>query len=99
MDTATKKIYTYEKDFNEFVRAINAKEACLIDEEMFYYWLEVLPPIYMNKKQLVDVDGVKYVKDCSFGFAEGREYIIDFWHTGDKGVYACKRSDRLSLGY
>ena len=93
METTKKKIYTYEKDFNEFVKAIE-KEACAIDEEMFYYWLEVLPPVYMYKKQTVEIDGVKYVKDCIFGFAEGRDYVIDFW--GGKEVYFCKRSNRLN---
>ena len=95
MNTLEKKIYTYEKNLNDFTKAINSNEVCMIDEEMFYYWLEVLPPIYMDKVVDVEIDGIKYQKRCSFGFAEGWENIIDFWANG-QGLYWAKKSNRLN---
>ena len=92
--TAESKIYTYEKDFKELVEKWEKREVIQIDEEMFYYWLGVLPPVYMNKRQVIEIDGVKLSKLCSFGFAEGREYVVDFWQA--EGAYFCKMSDRLN---
>src|SRR3990167_9680264 len=34
-------VYTYEHDLEEYVAAIHAGKLCQIDEEMFYYFLEV----------------------------------------------------------
>ncbi len=94
MTTQIKKIYTYQHDFQEFIQALDSKEPLALDSEMFDYFLEVLPPIYMNKKQLIEIDGAKIIKNCSFGFAEGRDYVIDFWR--DSEIYFCKRSNRLN---
>lgn len=98
----TEKIYSYDnhtlEEWQEFIRGMNNSELLRIDESMFYYWLEVLPPVYMYQKQLVEIDGVKYVKNCIFGFAEGAETVIDFWKSGE-GVYFCKRSDRFNWGF
>lgn len=98
----TEKIFTYENDFQAFNAAMDAGQLCRVDEEMFYYWLEVLPPIYMNKEQIIEIDGAKFKKMCSFGFAEGRDYIIDFWRNKDADGKTCaffaKRSTRLNRG-
>lgn len=93
MDTLT-KIYTYENDFKEYVEAVNAGLVCRIDENIFDYFLEVLPPVYMDKIKDVEIDGVKYPKRCSFGFAEGWEAVIDFWRAD--GAYYAKKSKRLN---
>src|SRR3990167_9906126 len=77
------KTLTYENDFTEFNAEIDAGHVCKIDEEMFYYWLEVLPPVYMGQKRLIDIDGKMTEKNCSFGFAEGGP-VIDFWEEGEE---------------
>lgn len=81
------KIYTYEKDFKEFAGEYHSGRTIEIDEEMFFYWLEVLPPKFMNK--IKEIDGVR--RYVSFGFAEGREPIVYFWR--ENGRFFCKRSD------
>lgn len=97
------KIYTYENDFSQFVKDNDGSKVLRIDEEMYYYWLEVLPPVYMDQVQPVEIDGAIYQKRCSFGFAEGRETIVDFWRNGKtpegEEVFFCKRSNRLNRGY
>jgi hypothetical protein len=98
------KIYTYENDFAAFVKDNDGSRVLRIDDELYYYWLEVLPPVYMGRVVPVVVDGVTYQKRCSFGFAEGREYITDFWSAGKdpatgEGVYFAKKSTRLNRGY
>ena len=98
----TIKIYKYDdctpEEWKEFVALLDSDQAITIDESMFYYWLEVLPPVYMNKEQDININGAILKKNCSFGFAEGREYIVDFWG-GNEGIYFCKRSNRLNRGY
>ena len=96
MLTETKpKLYTYENDFKKYCEARDQSEVCLCDNELSMYWLEVLPPIYMNEIQKVSIDGVVFDRKCSFGFAEGRETIVDFWPAGN-GNYWSKRSNRLN---
>ena len=95
-----RKIYTKENDWKEFIAALDRGDICQIDEEIFYYFLEVLPPQYMDRIQ--DVAGVG-MKRCTFGFAEGAEYVTDFWRVvkASNGVAAdcefyCKRSNRMA---
>jgi len=96
------KVYSYDdqtpESWKEFIRLLDNCEIVQIDESMFYYWLEVLPPVYMHKDQLID--GVS--RFCSFGFCEGSDYVIDFWHTktatGEHLRY-CKKSNRYHRGY
>ena len=73
------KLYTYEADFEQYVEDIQERKPLLIDEDMFYYWLEVLPPVYMFQMKTVQIDGVGHEKFCSFGFAEGFDCVIDFY--------------------
>ena len=84
------RTFTYENDFKDFVDEKASGRTFQIDEEMFYYWLETLPPIYMSKEQ--EIDGKKV--NCSFGFAEGTEFITDFWR--EKGNFYGKTSNRLN---
>ena len=96
-----RRIYAYGdgqgENWKEFIKAMNAGELCEIDEEMFYYWLEVLPPVYMGQVVKVEIDGVVYDKKCSFGFAEGADYITDFWTSG--GAWFCKQSKRMNRAW
>jgi len=84
----TEKVYTYKNDWTPFIEARESGATLAIDEEMFYYWLEVLPPVYMNKD--VNINGA--VRRCDFGFAEGCEPITDFWRTKVDGVelFCCR---------
>ena len=98
------KIYTYENDFAQFVKDNDGSRVLRIDEEMYYYWLEVLPPVYMGEVVPVVIDGVTYNRRCTFGFAEGREPITDFWVSGREPktgeiVRFCKKSTRIAKGW
>ena len=89
-----RKIYTYADDFKEYIAASDRGEICQIDEEMFYYFLEVLPPQYMNRDREIDGHGIIR---CSFGFAEGAGHIIDFWRGRVlNGGFYSKRSNRMA---
>lgn len=74
--TESAKVYTYENDFAEFVRERSTGKRLEIDEEMFYYWLEVLPPAFMQRETTL-ADGTR--RWVSFGFAEGPERVTAFW--------------------
>lgn len=65
-----------DKDRGAFLRALDSYKPFEIDEETFDYFLEVLPPVYMNKNVKLP-DGTSVVAD--FGFAEGSEEVTAFY--------------------
>ena len=74
-------MYTYQESFAEFIEARTKGVRCEIDEEMYDYFLEVLPPCFMSRT-VVLCDGS--VVRADFGFAEGVEILTAFWRKGDK---------------
>lgn len=86
-------IYRYE-DWHgggPFVEAMRSGTPVRIDEEVYWYWLEALPPIYMGREATLP-DGRKV--RAAFGFAEGREHVVAFWKEG--GGYWCCRTDEMN---
>lgn len=67
---------TYTKDnWNEMIKAMHSGETIEINEDVYEYFLEVLPPVYMNKKKVID----GLTRTVNFGMCEGMEKIVDFW--------------------
>lgn len=95
---------TYDKDFAEFVQRSAAGERLEIDEEMFGYWLDVLPPVYMARTvelPLQPGDAAPVRVRASFGFAEGAESITAFWTTrrpGETTRYFAQRTAEKHRG-
>lgn len=83
--------YTME-NWKETVEAINSGEMVEVNEEVYWYFLEVLPPVFMNKK-FKFIDG--QIVRASFGFAEGAESIKVFWKEG--GKYFCRQSTLINI--
>jgi uncharacterized protein YlaI len=84
-----------------FIAAMHTGHEVEIDEEMFYYWLEVLPPIFMGRKLKYTPanSDTEIERVCSFGFAEGAEPITVFWSTGEveSGYrYFCQRTKTMN---
>ncbi len=69
-------------DIKEFCALRDAGSIVEIDEEMYYYFLEVLPPAWMNKTVTMPDGRTQYT---SFGFAEGWEKVTAFWSTKTNG--------------
>ena len=65
------RIYTKAHDWSEFIAKMHSGDALEVDSEIFYYFLEVLPPVFMGRT----IRGQRY----SFGMAEGEETIVGFW--------------------
>jgi len=95
MEAKTSNLLTYESDFSEFIAIRDRHEVAEIDQEMFYYWLEVLPPTGGNVKQngesfrMNGMGGIWTRKDgsqqpFSFAFAEGAEFMTVFWLEGSE---------------
>lgn len=82
MSTATQPtnptVYTYDNDFSAFVAVKRSGEIIEIDEEMFDYWLNVLPPKGMRVE--VVIKGVP--RRVSFLQAEGFEECTAYWREG-----------------
>lgn len=86
------KVYKYgDRNWKEFIGKMNSGEEVQIDEEVFDYFLEVLPPVYMGKH--VSLPGGKTVH-ASFGFAEGAEYVTAFWQ--NKGCFYCQQTNEMN---
>ena len=46
-------LYKYDctpGNWKEFIAVMQSGQRFEIDEKMFYYWLEVLPPVFMNRE-------------------------------------------------
>lgn len=73
----------YTKDnWIDAIAAMHSGQEIEIDSDIFDYFLGVLPPVYM---------------DCNkFGFAEGREKIVDFWAVD--GKFFCRQSNKINVG-
>ncbi len=80
-----------KEDWNEYLEARDRGEVCEVDEEIFDYFLGVLPPAYMFKE--VTLPGGRSVK-AVYGFAEGYEPITAFWDQG--GKHYCQRTAEMN---
>lgn len=88
-----------EENWKETMTAIRSGERVEITENVFYYFLEVLPPVVFERA--VDfVPGREGEKvHVNFGFAEGIEPIVLFWRdkNGKGGeMFSCQRSNRVN---
>jgi hypothetical protein len=91
------RVYRYPADFGDCVAAIHSGARVEIDHEMYMYWLEVLPPVYMRRVVTLPGDGKRVT---AFGFAEGCERITAFWSegSGDAARFFCQRTEQWHNG-
>lgn len=82
---------TMQSDWTETLKALESGTKVQIDGEMFDYFLEVLPPVFMGMKFKFK-DGVEVI--ASFGFAEGYEPVKVFWMEGAE--FFCRQSDMMN---
>jgi hypothetical protein len=82
--------YTKEK-WAEYINRPEPENKSEVDSEIYFYFLEVLPPIWINKDYSFN-DGA--VANKSFGFAEGYEPITVFWE--EDGKYFSRRSKKMN---
>lgn len=83
-------MYTTE-NWKEMLEAMDSGKQVEVGEDVFDYFLEVLPPVFMFKKfTFKDGQTVK----ASYGFAEGCEPIRVFWSEGGKSY--CRKSEVLN---
>ncbi len=90
----------YTKDnWGGLMEAMHSGQKIEIDEEVFDYWLEVLPPVYMGKR--VTLPGGEVVH-ATFGFAEGAEQVTAFWTNGPRHQegnprrFFCQRTEEMN---
>lgn len=78
-----------------FIKAMRSGQRFECDEDMAYYWLEVLPPVFMGRR--VKLPSGELV-NAWFGFAEGEEPITVFWKNalGDR-FFGC-RTELIAKG-
>jgi len=78
-----------------FCAARDAGNKVEVDQELFDYFLEVLPPVHMNYRATLP-DG--QVIQASFGFAEGWEKVTAFWQgQGEmRGKYFAQRTQEMN---
>jgi hypothetical protein len=69
-------VYT-KQNWQEMIDAMNSGEQIEINEEVFDYFLGVLPPVFMNQVTMMP-NGLP--RKIDFAFAEGAEPLTYFWH-------------------
>lgn len=84
------RIYT-RNDWTALIAAMQSGKRIEIDAYVFNHFLEVLPPIYMNKT-VKTVSG-QWVR-ADFGYAEGMETITAFWSSG--GRYFAEKTETMN---
>jgi hypothetical protein len=85
METTQATVYSYDnhtaEEWAAFIAAMTSGAVVEIDESMFDYWLDVLPPVFMNRtieyKPRNSEEKVK--RRVAFAFVEGADYITMFW--------------------
>lgn len=89
--------YTYDQEtpgaWASFIEAMHSGEEIEIDDEIYYYFLEVLPPVFMNRT--LPFPDPKHPMRYDFGLAEGAEKIVAFWRTGSQETgfrYYCRQT-------
>lgn len=89
-------IYT-EDTWDAFLAAMHRGQVLQIDEQLYDYFLEVLPPLFLGRRVTL-LDGSLQWAD--FGFAEGAEIVTAFWRkrTGEATQYFCGATNRVSRG-
>ena len=90
-------IYTTEA-WDEMIAAMRSGERIQVEEGVYDYFLEVLPPIYMNRR--ITLPGGESQR-VSFGFAEGAEAIVAFWCQGNSDAgwsFFCQRTEEINRG-
>lgn len=80
------KIYTYEHDFRSFVTLTNLYPdyPVRVDEEMYYYFLEVLPPLRMNV--VLDFSSVSHKETLPVFPSSTRRYCLQVHYLMGEGV-------------
>lgn len=84
-------VYSRE-NWPETIQAMHSGDVIEIGQEIYDYFLEVLPPVYMGRKAKV-IDGQDHYVD--FGFAEGAEPITAFWSLSGPR-YFCQRTAEMN---
>jgi len=79
-------------DFKLYVEKIERGYTLEITEELFNYWLNVLPPVWM-RRNFTFKDGLNI--PASFAFAEGSENLVIFWRDGKK--FFARKSNILNI--
>ncbi len=79
-------------DLSAFHAARDQGGVVEVDEELFFYYLEILPPVFMYRTLYVG----GRLRRISFGFAEGAERITVFWEEGNR--YFCALTDEHARG-
>lgn len=88
-------IYT-KNTWKQTIEAMHSGREIEVDAEVFYYFLEVLPPAGMPWNAKFS-DGTER-KGCSFGFAEGAEEVVAFWMRKIDGIvhYFCRQTTQMN---
>lgn len=79
-------MYTFDS-FDEFMLSLNRGDRCEINKDLFNYFLDILPPCFMNRGVIL-CDGSHIIAD--YGLREGEEVPKAFWRTPDGKFFAQK---------
>jgi hypothetical protein len=96
---AAPQVFTMDT-IREFCEARDTGRMVEVDEELWEYFLEVLPPVHMGYLATVrNATGDGWLQiQASFGFAEGYELVTALWRgRGEqRGRFFCQRTKEMN---
>ncbi len=84
------------EQWDAFINEMRSGRIFECDQEMFDYWLGVLPPIHMN--YIARLPNGKEVY-AQFGFAEGEENVVAFWQGQGGRYFGCQTFEIAGRGF
>ena len=93
---STPEVFTLAR-IAEFCAARDTDRRVEVSEDLWFYFLEVLPPVHMNYQACVqDRCGARINRWVAFGFAEGAELVTAFWR--EDGRYFAQLTNERNRG-
>ncbi len=74
----------------EFLTARDTGKRVEISKAIYWYFLEVLPPVTWNQTYVLDGQEIH----SQFGFAEGTEEVTAYWREGKR--YFCQKTGTMN---
>ena len=90
-ENLAKRVYGAEP-WADTITAMHSGETIEVTEDVYWYFLEVLPPVHMGYRATLN-DGT--IQRACFGFAEGWEPVTAFWEN-PRGRFFCQRTKEMN---
>ncbi len=90
MNEAAAQVFTLNDKSAFYQACFRESRRCEINEELFYEFLDLLPPKVMYREMRLTDGSIQRV---TFGFCEGEDIIVGFWKAPGGRFFACPTTE------